>query len=40
MFYYIVTLLVGMFLGACLLMLLVKFAPKKWFEDIIDEEDY
>ena len=39
MFGYIVCILIGMFLGASALMLIVKYAPSEWFKDILDEDE-
>lgn len=40
MIYYLVCIMVGIMLGVICCCLLIKLAPKKWFEDIIDEDDY
>lgn len=39
MIYYLVCIMLGIMIGIIGCSLLIKLAPKKWFEDIIDEDE-
>ena len=39
MFGYIISVIIGMMFGIFGCSLLIKLAPKKWFEDILDEDE-